>query len=181
MRFVAKFKLLVLTSCLALPVCTLAQTAPDATYNTIRLAVGGTFSYFHLSYGAQNLFGPSVYADARITPRIGLEVEARWLELNQKYSVHDETYLVGPIYHFNPFHNFNPYVKVLGGNGQFNFDDGYAHGGYLALAAGGGVNRQLSGRWWLRVADVEYQRWPGFTGSSFSQFGVSSGISYRFW
>jgi hypothetical protein len=171
--------LLFLLACIVPHARIFAQVEPSAYYETPRLAVGGTFSYFHLNYGSRNLLGGTVIVDAKVNYHVGVEGEMHWLELNQQQDVHEETYLAGPRYVFNPFHGWVPYVNVLAGNGQFNFPYSYAHGGYLALAAGGGIERPLNYRWRLRAVNFEYQHWPGFTGASFSQYGVSSGIEFR--
>jgi len=146
-----------------------------------RLSVGGMFSYYHLNYGSRNLLGGSVIVHSNFTYHAGLVGEIHFLNLNQRQNVHNETYLAGPRYTFNEFHRWQPYVNVLIGNGQFNFPYNSAHGGYLVLAAGGGFDRTLNRRWRLRALNFEVQHWPGFTGASFSQYGVSSGIEYRIW
>jgi hypothetical protein len=65
------------------------------------------------------------------------------------------------------------------GFGEFNFPYHFAHGSYLLVAAGGGVDYRLSRRWSVRLADVEYQNWPQFTFGSMTSVGVSAGIRYR--
>jgi hypothetical protein len=158
-----------------------AQSEPDGYYQMPRLAVGGMFSYYHLGYGSRNLLGGTVVVHSNFTYHAGVIGEIHWLELNQEQNVHNETYLAGPRYTFNEVHRWQPYVNALIGNGQFNFPYGDAHGGYLVLAAGGGFDRTINRRWLLRALNFEYQHWPGFTGSSFSQYGVSGGIEYRIW
>ena len=146
-----------------------------------KLAVGGMFSYYHVGYGSRNLIGGTIVVHGRFTDHTSLVGEIHWLELNQQQNVHNETYLAGPRYTFNEYRGWQPYVNALIGNGQFNFPFNSAHGGYLVLAAGGGFDRTLNRRWRLRALNFEFQHWPGFTGSSFSQYGVSSGIEYRIW
>ena len=157
----------------------IAQVAPSAYRGGERLNVGGTFSAYHLDYGSRNLLGASAFVDANLNYHLGLEAEVRWLELHQQQSVHDETYLIGPRYAFNTIGRWQPYAKVLVGNGQFNFPYSYAHGGYLVLAPGGGLDFRIGHRFHVRAIDFEYQDWPGFTGGSFSSVGLSSGLEYR--
>jgi hypothetical protein len=108
-----------------------------------------------------------------------VEGEATWLWLHQQDNVHDETYLMGPRYNFNGPGRWGPYAKVLIGNGQFNFPFNYAHGGYLVVAGGGGIDYHLNRKFALRVADVEYQYWPQFTFGTLSSIKVSAGVQYR--
>ena len=173
--------LLLLSLCFALPDIGSAQTEADAYYRLPRLAVGGMFSYYHVGYGSRNLMGGTITVHSRFTDHASIVGEIHFLELNQQQNVHNETYLAGPRYTFNEFHGWLPYVNALIGNGQFNFPYSNAHGGYLVLAAGGGFDRTLTRRWRLRALNFEVQHWPGFTGSSFSQYGVSSGIEYKIW
>jgi opacity protein-like surface antigen len=131
-----------------------------------------------VQYGEQKLVGITAFFDADSARRIGIEGEGRWLEFHESASVHAETYMIGPRYHFD-IGRFQPYVKGMVGFGEFNFPYNFAHGSYLLVAAGGGVDYRLSRRWSVRLADVEYQNWPQFTFGSMTSVGVSAGIRYR--
>ena len=95
-------------------------------------------------------------------------------------NVTETTYLIGPqIYIIRPARTFRPYAKFLIGEGKLAFPFGYAQGGYLAYAPGGGVDMHLSDRWTARLVDFEYQLWPKFTYGDLKPYGVSAGLSFR--
>ena len=78
-----------------------------------------------------------------------------------------------------------PYAKVLAGYGRMNFYLNTAHGRFLDIAYGGGVDVKLTKRLTLRAIDLEYQQWfgwpdmPGITNSTLSPYGGSVGVSYK--
>ncbi len=157
-----------------------AQVKESADAGGIVLSAGAFFSYYSVGYGPEKLAGFGGFVDAEPKGRPGVEAEIRDLNLLQHTdSVHLSTYLIGPRYGFRQIGRFQPYVKVLLGEGEFNFPYNYAHGSYFVLAPGGGVDFHLSHRVSLRLADVEYQDWPMFTFGNMSSFGVSSGIRIR--
>jgi hypothetical protein len=155
-----------------------SQSTESGTEEHPSLWVGGGVSFYGLQYGDQKIVGLSGVVDADSARRFGVEGEGRWLEYHRFANVHAETYLIGPRYHFY-VNRFQPYVKGMIGFGNFNFPYDYAHGTYLIVGAGGGVDYRLSRRWIVRAADVEYQDWPQFTFGSMTSIGVSSGIEFR--
>lgn len=155
-----------------------AQATESGTEEHPSLWVGGSASYYHIQYGEQNIVGISGLVDADSARQFGIEGEGRWLKYHQFANVHAETYLVGPRYHFY-VGRFQPYVKGMLGFGNFSFPYGYAHGTYLIVAAGGGVEYRLGRRWSVRCADFEYQDWPQFTFGPMTSVGISSGIQFR--
>ena len=153
-----------------------SQALPAATAAS-HLVVGGMFSEFAPDYGSNTLLGAGFYVDLNVRRHWGGEAEGRFLRFNQQLDVHEDTYLIGPKYRLH-FRNTEPYIKFLFGNGQFNFPDSFAHGGYAVWAPGGGIDIHLNRRFTAR-ADYEYQRWTGFQGSSLTPHGFSFGIGYR--
>lgn len=139
---------------------------------------GASVSEFHFKYGEMNATGISGFVDIDTIRHLGVEAEARWLCCHGAASMQAETYLLGPRYHFN-VRKFQLYTKGLVGEGEFSFPYHYAHGHYIVIAGGGGVDYQLSHRVSLRAGDFEYQYWPGFTFGSMSSIGISMGIRYR--
>ncbi len=156
-----------------------AQVRESADAGGLVVSVGGEFSYYSVGYGPRQLAGFGAFVEAEPKGRPGVEAEYRNLLWHQTASVHLSTWLIGPRYGFHDFHRFQPYVKVLLGDGEFSFPYGYAHGSYFVVAPGGGVDYHLNRRISFRVADFEYQDWPQFTFGNMSSFGVSSGIRVR--
>jgi hypothetical protein len=163
------------TACLWMPCALRAQVLPSAMAGGFRLSAGGTASGSYIQYGERNLGGVSAFVDAETHHRLGIEGEGRWLEFNQVENVHVETYSAGLRYHMN-FARFQPYVKGLIGIGDFNFPFSYAHGRYLVVTGGGGLDYRLTNRIHVRVPDVEYQDWPQFTFGAMSSVSVSAGV-----
>jgi opacity protein-like surface antigen len=164
-----------LAACFVAPSLVHAQVLPDAEAGGFKISAGGTASGYYLQYGQRKLGGLSAFVDAETHRRLGIEAEGRWLELNQVQKVHVETYSVGLRYHMN-FGRFQPYAKGLIGFGDFNFPFNFAHGRYLVVTGGGGLEYRLTPRIRLRVPDVEYQDWPQFTYGAMSSVGVSAGV-----
>jgi hypothetical protein len=165
----------VLAVCLLAPAAARAQVEAQASAGGFKLSAGGTASGYYLQYGQRTLVGVSAFVDADTKRNLGIEAEGRWLEFHKTEDVHAETYSAGLRYHMN-FQRFQPYVKGLVGFGDFNFPFSFAHGRYLVVTAGGGLDYRWTHRIHVRVADVEYQDWPQFTFGSMSSVGVSTGL-----
>jgi Outer membrane protein beta-barrel domain len=165
----------IFAACLGVPGAAHAQVLPDAVAGGFRLSAGAEASGQYLQYGQRDLGGFSAFVDAETHRRLGIEGEARWLELNQTEDVHVETYSVGLRYHMN-FGRFQPYAKGLIGFGDFNFPFNYAHGRYLVVTGGGGLEYRWTPRIRFRIPDVEYQDWPQFTYGAMSSVGISAGV-----
>jgi len=131
-----------------------------------------------VQYGEQKLLGVAALVDVDTTRRFGLEAEGRWLQFHQTNDLNVTTWMAGPRYHFTKG-RLQFYVKGLVGIGQFNFPYNFAHGNYLVVAPGGGVDYRWSRRISFRLADVEYQYWPQFTYGAMTSVGVSAGVRYH--
>jgi hypothetical protein len=176
-------KYLMLASLLLVPALGKAQVSAAGIGGNQSLYVGGFGSYFSPDYGYYNLYGVGAFADYNLTPKLGAEAEVRFLRFHQLSDIHEDNYLIGPKYNFYKRHKLTAYGKGLFGIGEFNFPDNAAHGGYGAIALGGGVDYRLHGRWSAR-GDYEYQIWPGFVGegpraNGLTPEGVSFGLVYR--
>jgi len=158
-----------------------AQSPESATGGEGGFTVGAGISALHLQYGEHWLLGANASADAYVGWHYGVEGEANWARWRQQSDTWATTYLVGTRYQFNGIgdYRYRPYAKFLIGVGEFNFPYNYAFGRYFVMAPGAGVDYRLNSRVRLRLFDVEYQYWPGFTYGSMSNFGVSTGIRYR--
>jgi hypothetical protein len=167
-----------LAACLALCCPAFGQVVPSADAGGLVISVGATGSGYTLQYGERKMIGVTGFFDADTIRRFGVEGEARWLIFHQTENVSASTYMAGPRYHFD-IGKFQPYAKGLVGVGEFNFPYGLAHGGYLVVAPGGGVDYRMSKKITFRLADFEYQYWPQFTFGAMTSVGVSTGFRVR--
>jgi hypothetical protein len=143
------------------------------------IQVGGEFSLYQLPYGQRQLGGEGIFLDAHLYRKLGVEIEARALQINEDEGVHENTYLAGLRYSLLPG-TLRPYVKLLAGRGQFWFPFNYATGSYFVVAPGFGIDWHVRrSRLVVRVLDVEYQDWPGFSFGALKPYGVSSGLAIR--
>lgn len=173
------FCLLILICCsLAATQAVWGQARESATAGRRSVWAGGGVSGQYIQYGGLNEAGATAFVDADAAHRLGLEAEGRWIEYHKTADVHIETYMAGLRYHLD-YGRFQPYAKGLVGVGYFNFPYDYAHGSYLVVAPGAGVDYRLSRRWSVRAADVEYQYWPQFTFGAMSSVSVTVGIRYK--
>jgi hypothetical protein len=156
-----------------------AQVAATAFRSPISLTVGGTVSAFEPDYIPNKLVGLGAYADLNIFHGIGIEAEGRWQRFHETYGINEDNYLIGPRVKLHHFWRATPYVKVLGGFSNMNFENNIATGRFTTVAFGGGIDLRVTRHWSVRAIDAEYQIWPKFLGSSLSPYGASVGIGYR--
>ena len=166
------------TACLAIVRPAAAQVTPSGDKGGFTLMAGGTASGYEIGYGQQKLLGVSAIVDTDTTRRFGIEGEARWLMYHQTDGLHVTTWSVGPRYHFTRG-KFQYYGKGLIGVGDFTFPYNYAHGSYLVISPGGGVDWRYTRKISFRLADFEYQYWPQFTFCAMNSYGLSAGIRYH--
>jgi len=163
------------SSCLAQ-----AQAVPSAFREGYSLSAGGSASGDYMQYGERKMVGINAFADMDGRHDFGIEAEASFVLFNQTANVNDTVYSIGPRYHLNPSRKMQPYAKALVGIGEFNFPSyGLAHGSYLVITPGAGVDLRLSRRIWFRAVDFEYQVWPQFTYGVMSNPSISTGIRVR--
>jgi hypothetical protein len=144
-------------------------------------AVGATFSAYQTGYGQRQIGGVSAFVDAHLYRRIGVEAKASWLTLHSDEGVKQRTYLVGPKLSLKG-RTIRPYGRFLVGRGEFDFPFGYAKGSYFVFAPGGGLDWRIGrGKVIVRLVDVEYQVWPGFSYGAIHPYGISTGLSLRVW
>jgi hypothetical protein len=155
-----------------------AQVVPSGDEGGFSLTAGATGSGYEVQYGQQKLLGIAGVVDIDTRRRFGLEAEGRWLMFHNPNQTQTTTYMGGPRYHFTRG-KFQFYGKGLVGIGEFTFPYDYAHGSYLVIAPGGGVDYRWKRKISFRLADVEYQMWPQFTYGSMSSYGVSVGVLYH--
>jgi len=156
-----------------------AQVAPSAFKSGVSLTAGGMVSGFNTDYVPYKLVGLGAYVDLNLFHGIGVEAEGRWQRFNQFEGVSQDNYLIGPRVKLHRFWGATPYVKVLGGFSNMNFEDNVATGRFSTVAFGGGVDLRLTRRWSVRAIDAEYQIWPEFLDGNLKPYGLSAGIGYR--
>ena len=153
-----------------------AQALPTATGPASTVQVGAGLSGYRIDYGQRWLGGPFLWANYNPLLHLGLEGEARALRYNQDLGVHGSTFLIGP--RFALHRGFTePYLKVLAGSGRLTFPYAYAHGTYLVVAGGVGIDVRFGDAIKFRVIDVSYQQWPRFSFGTMTSYGASAGIS----
>jgi hypothetical protein len=171
------FALILFLTAVASPRWASGQAAESADAGRALVSVGVAASGFTLGYGDRKIIGLAAWVDADTIRRFGVEGELRRLEYHQRANVHAETYLAGLRYHLN-YGRMQPYIKVLGGDGHFNFPYNFGTGNYFVIAGGGGLDYRLNRRWAAR-GDFEYQEWPQFTFGAMNSIGATVGIRYR--
>jgi hypothetical protein len=164
-----------------------AQDDPSA-YRAVSYQAGAAFSFAKPDYGDTFIKGLSLYADADLHQRVGLEVNVNLDNLLTPTGIGEETYLVGPrvILLHQEFGGrrdfFSLYGKVLGGVGTFHFKEPYylnSSQSYGVLGLGAGIDIHATSRINVRAVDVDWQRWPGY-GNGLTPLVVSFGAAYRF-
>ena len=153
-----------------------AQALSTASGPASTLQVGAGLSGYHIDYGQRWLGGSMVWIDYSPLLHLGVEGEARSLRYNQDLGVNASSFLAGPRVSLH-LGSVEPYVKVLAGSGRLTFPYAYAHGSYLVVATGGGVDVRIGSHLKVRVIDVSYQEWPKFTFGTMTSYGASAGIS----
>lgn len=158
----------------------MAQARPTATGPGTYVNVGAMGSYYDVNYGQRYVGGVALYADANVTWRVGIEAQAQSLRFGEEFGKRTDTYLVGPKWSVRN-RRLMPYAKVLVGYGRFRFPYGYGDATNFVIAPGGGVDYRVTERFTVRLVDVQYQEWPGFTFGSTHPYGVNAGISVGVW
>jgi hypothetical protein len=92
--------------------------------------------------------------------------------------ISEKNYLAGPRVLIRSG-RWQPYAKFLVGDGHIELPFRYAHGDFLALVPGGGLDLEVNDYINIRAIDVEYQLWRDFPFGSMSPYGISAGVSVR--
>jgi len=94
------------------------------------------------------------------------------------------SYLVGPRVSFH-VRRYTPYVKAMVGFRDLFIQEwqdniGIPRGMGTAYAAGVGLDYQYSEKYYLRLFDVEVQKWPTYSTNGINPVVISTGFAYRF-
>ena len=142
------------------------------------IQVGATGSLAQNPYGQRYLGGETLFVDAHLYRKIGVEADATFLNLHQDLGQKQTTYLIGPRYSIFT-RNLRPYGKFLVGRGEYTFPYNYARGSYFVMSPGGGVDYRVhNSRFTFRLVDLEYQIWPGFSYGPLHSLSASAGLAF---
>ena len=169
-----------------------SQVTPAARQGSVQVVVGAGFSDFLLDWGpGKRMEGISAWVDwyPNRMPTVlnGLGFEAAGHDINYGLPagfsrMRQDTAEVGPMYAWNHYRNFRPYVKYMRGIGSIDFPSTtiYTHDTFLVLSPGAGVEYHAWGHIWIR-GDYEYQYWHHTFGShDLNPNGFTIGASYDF-
>jgi hypothetical protein len=155
-----------------------AQATPTAIGPGSYISLGVAASGFQQDYGHRYIGGETLFVDANLYRRVGVEFEARRLNFHTSEDVKENTYLAGVKISTHP-RNLRPYVKLLAGRGTLDFPFHYATGSYFVVAPAAGLDWHLgASRFAVRVVDFQYQIWPQFSYGELHPYGLTSGISF---
>lgn len=162
-----------------------AQVAPSARGGNATVWVGGEFSSFNPDYGsAERIYGPGIFGDFNLTPKLGIEGDARWLHYHGIGGETQSDYLGGVKYRIFKFNKFSVNAKFLLGGVWIRYPADIGTGSYFAYAPGGSVDYRLSRRLFVR-GEYEYQILPSAPGfaeqpsNGLSPNGFNIGVAYR--
>jgi hypothetical protein len=155
-----------------------AQAVPTATGPGSTIVAGVGASLLNSPYGQRNLGGGFIFADIQPHWRYGVELEARYLRLHTSEEVSEKNYLAGPRVLLRSG-LWQPYAKFLIGDGHIDLPFQYAHGDFLTLVPGAGLDLEMNDYTNVRVIDLEYQVWREFPFGSMNPYGISAGMSFR--
>jgi hypothetical protein len=173
-----------------------SQVTPAASQGKVPIVIGAGFSDFLLDWGpGKRMEGISAWVDwyPNRMPTVlnGLGFEAAGHDINYGLPagfsrMRQDTAEVGPMYAWNHFRNFRPYVKYLAGIGSIDFPQPsppppyYTHDTFWIVSPGAGVEYRAWRHVWIR-GDYEYQYWHDFFGPhDLNPNGVTVGASYDF-
>ena len=170
-----------------------SQAVPAARQGGLPIVVGAALSNYSIDWGpGQRMFGISAWADwlpnglPGHLHGLGIEATGRAIDFDRKVPrMRQDTILGGPMYAWNPYHGFRPYVRFGIGIGSIDFPPPaqfpyYSHDTFLVSAPGGGAEYHLWQHLWVR-GDYEYQFWhQTFGPNDLTPQGFTIGASYDF-
>lgn len=168
----------------AMPAFVHGQAVSPAKPKTAYLSIGGFYSYGQMDYGQHHSSGEGGYLDINYLVYrnigAGLEGEFRDIDFQIKSNTSYMNLIGGPRITYHMRH-FEPYVKYLAGGSRFHYPDFITKKtyDYNTTAIGGGLDIRLSGRWYLRGADFERQRFTNYPPYGLTPWVFSAGVSYR--
>jgi len=176
-----------------LPAC--SQTAPAARQGGLPIVAGAAVSDYSIDYGpGTRMLGVSAWADwlpnsfPGALRGLGVEATGHAIDFNVPSNIkrmRQDSAEGGPMYAWNPYHGFRPYIKFVVGVGSIDFPapaafPKYTHDSFFVSSPGGGAEYHLWQHIWVR-GDYEYQFWHHTFGPhDLTPTGFTIGASYDF-
>lgn len=165
-----------------------AQAVPMAT-RLGGLQVGAGFSFAVPDYGPTYIKGYTIYGDADLWRRVGIEVDVHQINVLTPTDIGEDTYLAGPRFTLMRRDRVRVYAKALGGIGRFEYQAGvHPHpftDTFGVFSVGGGIEFRASQHINIRAVDIEAQKWPsygtpGYPANGLTPFVTTFGAAYSF-
>lgn len=165
-----------------------AQAVPMAT-RLGSVQIGAGFSFAIPDYGQTYIKGYTVYGDADLWRRVGVEADVHQINVFTPTDIGEDTYLVGPRFTIMRRDRVRVYAKALGGIGRFEYQSGTYHSPHTdtfgVYSLGGGIEFRASQHINIRAVDIEAQKWPGYATPGFPAHGLTPfvttfGAAYAF-
>jgi opacity protein-like surface antigen len=169
-----------------------SQVAATGRQGSVPIEVGAALSDFSIDYGpGKRMVGVSVWADwvpdsfPGVLRRMGVEAIGHAIDYDVPAGLsrmRQDTAEVGPIYSWNPYGGFRPYIKYVLGVGSIDFPPSgtYRHDTFFVSSPGAGAEIHAWQHVWIR-ADYEYQFWhQTFGPHDLTPNGFTIGASYDF-
>lgn len=151
--------------------------------------IGAGFSFAIPDYGQTYIKGYTVYGDADLWRRVGVEADVHQINVFTPTDIGEDTYLVGPRFTIMRRDRVRVYAKALGGIGRFEYQSGTYHSPHTdtfgVYSLGGGIEFRASQHINIRAVDIEAQKWPGYATPGFPAHGLTPfvttfGAAYAF-
>jgi hypothetical protein len=166
-----------------LPVPLLAQALPTATRD-ITFQAGGMVSVSSPDYTTAYIKGFTLYGEADIKERFGIEAKFEDLSIITPEDVAESSFLVSGLYRLNLLHHrLHPFGRAGLGIGTVTLaqgDPNQSSNVYGVASVGGGVDVYVSRRFTLRAIDYDYHLLSNFSNNGLTPYVVSVGGAYRF-
>lgn len=195
MRLKLTPKLILTALIVAAAVPGFSQAAPAARQGGMPIVVGAALSDYSIDWGpGQRMLGVSAWADwlpNRLPGGfrgLGIEATGHAIDFNKPTGIkrmRQDSVEGGPMYAWNHYRNFRPYVKYVLGIGSIDFPafpgvPSYTHDTFLVSSPGGGADYHIWQHVWVR-GDYEYQFWhQTFGPHDLTPTGFTIGVSYDF-
>lgn len=178
----------------------LSQVVPSGNYGgPSQIRVGGGVSDFNPDFGHGRILGATVWADYSLDQfqalkGLGLEFEGRDVSFDRPKTtpiIREDAGLLGPTFTSRRFRNVRPYMKVLFGLGNIDYEFSKTaryNQSRTVTSFGGGFDLRVFklNRFWIRT-DYEYQYYPDFwinktpkSGAPIDPQGFTLGVLYQF-